>query len=230
MSLAQISSLNSVSGGSLSSSETDAISSNNNASTNSAGALQNEFLQMMVAQIQNQDPLNPLDGTQYVSQLAQFSMVEGVENLRVLQQQNLTKMDTQQVLQSTNLVGREVMAPANSISTDKEQTLHGQINLQQTADAVALKVYDQNGNVVATQSWGATPQGTLSYDLPVLPAGKYSFEVTASQGDSLLQPQNYIASEVERVTLPGTGEVQLAVQGVGNVSLFNVVEFGKASS
>lgn len=228
MSLAQISSLNSVSGGSLSSSETDAISSNN--STNSAGALQNEFLQMMVAQIQNQDPLNPLDGTQYVSQLAQFSMVEGVENLRVLQQQNLTKMDTQQVLQSTNLVGREVMAPANRISTDKEQSLHGQINLQQTADSVALKVYDQNGNVVATQSWGATPQGTLSYELPVLPAGQYSFEVTASQGDSLLQPQNYIASEVERVTLPGTGEVQLAVQGVGNVSLFNVVEFGKASS
>ncbi|MGN5184647.1 flagellar hook capping FlgD N-terminal domain-containing protein [Aeromonas veronii] len=54
------------------------------ANQNSGMQLRNEFLQMMVAQIQNQDPTNPLDGAQYVTQLAQFSMVEGVESLKKL--------------------------------------------------------------------------------------------------------------------------------------------------
>ncbi|MGL5505566.1 MAG: flagellar hook capping FlgD N-terminal domain-containing protein, partial [Aeromonas veronii] len=64
------------------------------ANQNSGMQLRNEFLQMMVAQIQNQDPTNPLDGAQYVAQLAQFSMVEGVEGLKKLQLQSNTKMDT----------------------------------------------------------------------------------------------------------------------------------------
>ena len=110
MSLAQVSSLDSARGSTLKSAEAS-IASNSSTSTGSSTSstgsteLKNEFLQMMVAQINNQDPLNPLDGTEYVSQLAQFSMVEGVENLRVLQQKSLTMQDTEQVLQSTALVG-----------------------------------------------------------------------------------------------------------------------------
>src|SRR5690606_5935666 len=76
-----------------------------------AFALRNEFLQMMVAQVQNQDPLNPLDGTEYVSQLAQFSMVEGLEYMRQQEQQNGVLLNTLQVLQSSQLVGKQVTVP-----------------------------------------------------------------------------------------------------------------------
>ena len=237
MSLAQVSSLDSARGSTLKSAEasiasnTSSTSGTSSSSSSTGGTeLKNEFLQMMVAQINNQDPLNPLDGTEYVSQLAQFSMVEGVENLRVLQQKSLTMQDTEQVLQSTALVGKEVMAPASTLTLDQPQGVRGQIYLPSAADGVTLQVYDQYGQKVATRQWSSSGQGALNYELADLPAGQYSFEVTSTLGGVQSKPQNYVAGEVERVVLPGTGEIQLQVEGVGAVSLFNVVEFGKTEA
>lgn len=239
MSLAQVSSLDSARGSTLKSAEASIASNTGSTSTSGTSSsssstggteLKNEFLQMMVAQINNQDPLNPLDGTEYVSQLAQFSMVEGVENLRVLQQKSLTMQDTEQVLQSTALVGKEVMAPASTLKLDQPQDVRGQIYLPSAADGVTLQVYDQYGQKVATRQWSSSGQGALNYELADLPAGQYSFEVTSTLDGVQSKPQNYVAGEVERVVLPGTGEIQLQVEGVGAVSLFNVVEFGKTEA
>ena len=199
--------------------------------TNQNGGMQlrNEFLQMMVAQIQNQDPTNPLDGAQYVAQLAQFSMVEGVEGLKVLQQKSINMMDTQQVLQSTALIDKEVMVPSKTLKQQQEQQIRGQIELQGAAEQVDLKVYDQHGVLVASKSWGESKAGGLDYELPLLPAGEYSFEVKASTGKALVGSTNYVASKVDRVTLPGTGEIMLQVAGVGDVPLFNAIQFGKSA-
>ena len=79
MSLPQVSGLDTARSASQYSATPDIAS--NNTTAGQGVQLRNEFLQMMVAQIQNQDPTNPLDGAQYVTQLAQFSMVEGVEGL-----------------------------------------------------------------------------------------------------------------------------------------------------
>lgn len=199
--------------------------------TNQNGGMQlrNEFLQMMVAQIQNQDPTNPLDGAQYVAQLAQFSMVEGVEGLKVLQQKSINMMDTQQVLQSTALIDKEVMVPSKTLKQQQEQQIRGQIELQGAAEQVDLKVYDQHGVLVASKSWGESKAGGLDYELPLLPAGEYSFEVKASTGKALVGSTNYVASKVDRVTLPGTGEIMLQVAGVGDVPLFSAIQFGKSA-
>lgn len=199
--------------------------------TNQNGGMQlrNEFLQMMVAQIQNQDPTNPLDGAQYVAQLAQFSMVEGVEGLKVLQQKSINMMDTQQVLQSTALIDKEVMVPSKTLKQQQEQQIRGQIELQGAAEQVDLKVYDQHGVLVASKSWGESKAGGLDYELPLLPSGEYSFEVKASTGKALVGSTNYVASKVDRVTLPGTGEIMLQVAGVGDVPLFSAIQFGKSA-
>ncbi|MGU5653011.1 flagellar hook assembly protein FlgD [Aeromonas allosaccharophila] len=199
--------------------------------TNQNGGMQlrNEFLQMMVAQIQNQDPTNPLDGAQYVAQLAQFSMVEGVEGLKVLQQKSINMMDTQQVLQSTALIDKEVMVPSKTLKQQQEQQIRGQIELQGAAEQVDLKVYDQHGVLVASKSWGECKAGGLDYELPPLPAGEYRFEVKASAGKALVGSTNYVAGKVDRVTLPGTGEIMLQVAGVGDVPLFNAIQFGKSA-
>ncbi|ATP89361.1 MULTISPECIES: flagellar hook assembly protein FlgD [Aeromonas] len=191
--------------------------------------LRNEFLQMMVAQIQNQDPTNPLDGAQYVTQLAQFSMVEGVESLKVLQQKSINMMDTQQVLQSTDLIDKEVMVPSQTLGQEQEKAIRGQVELGGAADTVELKVYDKHGTLVATKNWGESKAGALDYELPVLPAGEYSFEVKASLGGVATTTRNYVASQVERVSLPGTGEIMLQVAGVGEVPLFSAVQFGKSA-
>jgi Flagellar hook capping protein len=241
MSLPQISSLETAKGTSLStkssiaSNSTTSSSSSSTSSTsstssdsNSAAGLQSEFLNLMVAQVQNQDPLNPLDGTQYVSQLAQFSMVEGIENLRVLQQQSLSMDTTSQILQSTALVGKEVSAPTTSLTLTEEQNVSGQVELTSAADAVALKVYNSSGKLVATKSWSGSDAGTLDYDLGSLPAGTYSFVTTATADGSATQPQNYVNAEVDRVSLPSSGEIQLEVNGVGSVALANIIGFGQS--
>lgn len=229
MSIATVNSLDSA----ISSSQSSgAIATNGNTagtSANNSLGLRNEFLQMMVAQVQNQDPTNPLDGTQYVSQLAQFSMVEGVENLKVLQQKSISMMDTGQVLQSTSLVGKEVVVPADSLKLDADKVVKGRIELPGAADKVALKVYNEYGQQVKAVEWGGQSGGMLDYDLGSLPAGKYTFSVTAS-GESLSsQPKNYLASTVERVKLPGDGQIMLQVSGLGDVSLYNTIEFGNAA-
>lgn len=201
-----------------------------NGATDGQGVqLRNEFLQMMVAQIQNQDPTNPLDGAQYVTQLAQFSMVEGVEGLKVLQQKSINMMDTQQVLQSTDLIDKEVMVPSQTLDQQKEGAIRGQVELAGAADAVELKVYDKHGTLVATKSWGESKTGALDYELPALPVGEYSFEVKASLAGVATTTKNYVASRVERVSLPGTGEIMLQVAGVGDVPLFSAVQFGKSA-
>lgn len=225
MSLPQVSSLDTAR--STSQSVDDNIAGN---STASGGMqLRNEFLQMMVAQLQNQDPTNPLDGSQYVTQLAQFSMVEGVEQLKVLQQKSIAMMDTQQVLQSTDLIGRDVMVPTASLKQGEEKAIRGQIELGGAADQVELKVFDQHGTLVATRNWGESKAGGIDYDLPVLPAGEYSFEVKASLAGSNVQSKHYVSSTVDRVTLPGTGDIMLEVAGVGEVPLFSAIQFGKSA-
>ncbi|MFM5697847.1 flagellar hook assembly protein FlgD [Aeromonas veronii] len=199
------------------------------ANQNGGMQLRNEFLQMMVAQIQNQDPTNPLDGAQYVTQLAQFSMVEGVESLKLLQQKSINMMDTQQVLQSTDLIDKEVMVPSKTLTKSDDKAIRGQVELAGAADQVELKVYDEHGTLVATKSWGESKAGGLDYELPELPAGEYSFEVKASLNGVATTSKNYVASKVERVTLPGTGEIMLQVAGVGDVPLFSAIQFGKSA-
>ena len=233
MSLPQVSSLETARGSSLPSSKSaissnSTTSSNNTSSSSTAAGLQSEFLQLMVSQVQNQDPLNPLDGAQYVSQLAQFSMVEGIENLRVLQQQSLSADVTSQILQSTALVGKDVSAPTTSLTLAKEQNVTGQIALTSPADTVSLKVYNSNGKLVATKSWAGSSQGTLDYDLGSLPAGSYHFVTSASTAGTASKPQNYVNAEVQRVALPDSGEIQLEVTGVGTVSLTNIIGFGQS--
>jgi flagellar basal-body rod modification protein FlgD len=227
MSLPQVSGLDTARSASQHSATPDIAS--NNASASQGVQLRNEFLQMMVAQIQNQDPTNPLDGAQYVTQLAQFSMVEGVEGLKVLQQKSINMMDTQQVLQSTDLIDKEVMVPSQTLSQKDEQSIRGQVELGGAADQVELKVYDKHGTLVATKNWGESKAGALDYTLPTLPAGEYSFEVKASLAGVATTTKNYVASKVERVNLPGTGEIMLQVAGVGDVPLFSAVQFGKSA-
>ncbi|WP_421201444.1 flagellar hook assembly protein FlgD [Aeromonas enteropelogenes] len=231
MSLPQVNSLDTARSTSQQAAQPD-IAPNNKASgqdAQSGMALRNEFLQMMVAQIKNQDPTNPLDGAQYVTQLAQFSMVEGVESLKMLQQKSINMMDSQQVLQSTTLIDKDVMVPGKTLSLRNDKVIRGQVELTGAADQVELKVYDEKGALVATKNWGSSKAGGLDYELPSLPAGQYSFEIKASLDGVATTPRNFVVSKVERVALPGTGEIMLQVAGVGEVPLFSAIQFGKST-
>lgn len=190
-----------------------------------AFALRNEFLQMMVAQVQNQDPLNPLDGTEYVSQLAQFSMVEGLEYMRQQEQQNGVLLNTLQVLQSSQLVGKEVTVPATGFELSSSQNVAGQVAMPEGAESVTLKIYNSDGQVVAEKTWSADAKDTaFAFDLP---AGKYRIEAKAQNEQGSAAATAYLQRTVEKVTLGANGgDIQLQLDGMGQLSLFSVIEFG----
>ncbi|MDX1269862.1 MAG: flagellar hook capping FlgD N-terminal domain-containing protein [Oceanisphaera sp.] len=194
---------------------------------NDVGSMRSEFLQMMVAQINNQDPLNPLDGTQYVTQLAQFSMVEGIEQMKIQGQQQATLLDTLQVLGSTSLMGKKVTVPTQSIILDKAEALTGDIPIPPGTETLTMQVLDENGNVVHEQEW-QNPSGEQAFNLPELPEGDYDFKVTADREGVKIPLSPYLTRTVEKVSLPaGGGDIMLSLAGIGQVSLFQVTEFGQ---
>ena len=194
--------------------------------SNSASALKTEFLTLMVAQIRNQDPLNPLDGTEYVSQLAQMSTVEGIQNMSQLQRQNNVLMDTLQVLQTTQLVGKQVSLPVDRIQLDSKETIEGQIKLGLPANDLVVRAINADGRVVEEIKLGARSASETKFELPKLPAGSYRLEVVARHGETTANYTPYLNRTVEKVSVPGNGgDVLLQVSGVGNLSLFSISEF-----
>ena len=87
-------------------------------SVSEAGQLSNQFIALMVAQIQNQDPTNPVDGNQFVEQYATISQVQSLENMTKLQQSSLVLADNLQMLTAAGLVGQSVTVHADSLELD----------------------------------------------------------------------------------------------------------------
>lgn len=193
---------------------------------NSPEALRDEFLTLMVAQIRNQDPLNPLDGTEYVSQLAQLSSMEGIQNLSQLQRQGNVLMDSLQVLQSTQLAGQQVSTPVTHIQLDERERLSGVVELPAAASDVRVWALGSDGRIAAEVSLGALSAGSSPFELPQLPPGSYKLEVVAQQGGDLATYTPVLSRTVEKVSVPANGgDIQLQLAGIGPVSLYSVRDF-----
>jgi flagellar basal-body rod modification protein FlgD len=189
--------------------------------------MKDEFLQLLVAQIQNQDPLNPMDGTEYVAQLAQLSTVEGIENMSQLQNQNNILMDTLQVLQSTQLVGKDVSVSTDQISLKENDTVKGSFSMPGSAEEVQVIARDPSGKIVESVNMGTLIGGQHEFTLPELKKGDYILEVVALNGETTKNFQPSVTRTVEKIIVPSDGgsDIRLNVDGIGLVSLFSINEF-----
>ncbi len=194
---------------------------------NSASSLQNEFITLMVAQIQNQDPLNPLDGTEYVSQLAQFSQVQSMENMSALLQNSMVLQDNLQVLATAGLVGQTV-----HVATDKfemgDTIQEGKIELAHASNQVTLVVEDAYGQKTEIPL-GAHGAGDVEFRIDPeahdLPPGEYTISVKVQEGQD--SPNILLAGKVEEVRIPSTGGSPLVtIAGVGNIPFYQIAQFG----
>src|SRR5574343_5826 len=126
---------------------------------------QDRFLKMLVAQMKNQDPMNPMDNAQVTSQMAQIQTVTGISSLN----DNIKALGSQfgqmQALQSVSLVGREVLVPGNKLSWNPETAkAQGSFEISSPADAVKLEVLAPSGAVVDTVQLGAQGAGVHDFD------------------------------------------------------------------
>tara|TARA_R110000764_G_scaffold134567_1_gene222631 strand:+ start:649 stop:1332 length:684 start_codon:yes stop_codon:yes gene_type:complete len=190
-----------------------------------------QFLELLVAQMNNQDPLSPQENGEFIAQLAQFSTVEGIENMNSSMEALLSGYQSSQALQASSMVGRTVIVPSDQAMVDTSTGMEGQFALPASSGAVSVKVYDSAGSVVDTISMGSLEAGMHDFTWDgqdssgnILPPGAYTFEATASIGGTSKQLATLLPANVDSVSLgAGTnGELLLNVAGLGSISLSSV--------
>lgn len=207
-------------------------SGNNVASNGTASGMNSLFMQLLVAQIQNQDPLNPTDGTEYVSQLAQLTQVQSMENMSQLMATNSVLMDNLQTLTTGNLVGQHVMVQTDSIDSDGTTPIEGRLTLEHPASVVTVIVKDASGTEhkieLANQEAGQV-DFTIDPQEMGLPEGKYTLSVVTDTGEDKVPVE--IGGTVTNVRLPLDGSpTVLNIAGIGEVVYSNITQFGDSAA
>src|SRR5690606_28749618 len=113
----------------------------------SAADGEQRFLKLLVTQLNNQDPLNPLDNAQLTSQLAQMSTVSGIEKLNAALESLIAQSGAGQVLQAAALIGRDVLVPGNAFDLQQGQEVQFALEPTSAADAVVVEIVDDKGRV-----------------------------------------------------------------------------------
>ena len=188
----------------------------------------NDFLTLMTAQLQNQDPLNPTDSNEFLNQLSELSTVEGISQLNTSMGSLSNSMLASQAVNSAALVGQTILAPADAAELASGGSLSGAVQVPSGASSVTLSISNAAGVTVAKVampavagmqgfSWnGQTSNGGTA------PPGVYSVSATAVVGSTSETATTYLNGSVSSVTLdPGSG-VMLNTPQLGAVALGNV--------
>ena len=151
-----------------------------------------DFLKLLTTQLKHQDPLNPMEGTEFTAQLSQFSSLEQLNNINDSIEQLTTSQTSMQNAQAVALIGKTVRAAGNVMdhSEGTPQEIH--FNLDGDAADLLINIYDATDSVVKTITVGARSAGEQSvvwdgrgHDGSQLPSGRYIYEIAAVDGDQL---------------------------------------------
>ncbi|MDH1261771.1 MULTISPECIES: flagellar hook assembly protein FlgD [unclassified Pseudomonas] len=193
----------------------------------------NEFLNLLVAQLNNQNPLEPQGNGEFIAQLAQFSQVEGIEKLNTSMESLLSGYQSSQALQASSLVGRKVIIPSDKAVVDTSESFKGSVVLPVSSSNVYVNVYDSAGAVVNRINLDAQEAGNVSFiwdgkdaDGKVMPPGTYKFEAQATYGAETKGLYTMLPANVDSVTLGGN-ELMLNLAGLGTVPLSQVQIIGQ---
>lgn len=198
-------------------------SASTSAASSSSAATQDKFLKLLVAQMQNQDPLNPLDNAQVTSQMAQLSTVTGIEKLNA----TLEAYTQAQSFQAVNMIGRAVLATGDALQLSKGVAAGG-FELEKAADTVKVSVLDSAGTVVRVLDVGKSDPGVSVFswdgkktDGTAAADGQYSFVVNATQKGSKVTATSLALGEVTSVVMDKAGS-KLSTSNLGLIDLADV--------
>ncbi|MFO6420345.1 flagellar hook assembly protein FlgD [Hylemonella sp. W303a] len=215
--------------------------STSSSSTDSA-EMQERFLKLLIAQINNQDPLNPMDNAQMTSQMAQINTVTGIENLNQTVKDLGSQFTSLQMLQGTSLVGREVLVSDTTLSInegtrdstaedakegDKEtiRYANGAIDLSGTADKVKVEILSPSGEVIDTIDAGALPEGRHYFTWDATDytgSGAPSFRVVAENGGKTVEATGYARHYVQSVGM-SNGALKIDLIGAASINYSDIL-------
>jgi len=188
------------------------------------------FLRLLTTQMQAQDPLNPMDNTEFVAQLSQFTSLERLENMSQSIEQMALGMAANTSAQMVSFVGKTVQVSTSTVHLDEGSTTGFGVELGQDAKEITVTIRDEEGRVVRELELGARAKGEhdltwdgLDADGSPAPEGKYTVEVGAKDAEGVKVPSGTRATRrVEAVSFSG-GAPRLVLQGELEVTLGDVV-------
>ncbi|WP_372871147.1 flagellar hook capping FlgD N-terminal domain-containing protein [Paenalcaligenes niemegkensis] len=200
------------------------------------GDTQDRFLTLLVTQLQNQDPLNPMDNSQVTSQIAQLSTVNGINDLNNTLLAVAGQIDVSQSMQAAELIGKDVLVPGSKISlgsnpddpTIKTATAFG-IDVISPAAKITVTISDKSGKAVRQIELDPLSEGVYTVDWDglddsgnALPDGVYAARVDAFDGDGQsIYAEALTSGRVSSVAYSSKG-LQLDLGLAGNYSLLDI--------
>ncbi len=204
---------------------------------------QDAFLQLMITQMKNQDPLAPQSNSEFVAQLAQFSSVQGLEKLNTNFNNFSSSFNSNQALQASSLVGRSVSVETDTSMLVDKGIISGNVKLASATSDMKINIYDATGALAAQVPVGTVPAGDTNFRFDgqnievngelldwttgekALEPGSYSFKVLASQNGKQEQLTTNLSVNVNSVTIGTDGKLVLNLAGVGPVDMSKVKQF-----
>ncbi|WP_210395771.1 flagellar hook capping FlgD N-terminal domain-containing protein [Motiliproteus sediminis] len=189
------------------------------------------FMKLMIANLRNQDPTSPAETSEFMSQISDMSMVEGIANLNnSMNNFSNSMMSSQTALQASSLIGQTVYVPTTTAQVDANGRVDGVLELPYSSPDVKVTVFDEAGKEVGSFSLGAQAagDGNFAWNLPAeLAGGTYRFEASALGPDNEYEAvQTYLGRNVESVTLGQNGVgMKINIPG-GSVSLDQIKQIG----
>jgi flagellar basal-body rod modification protein FlgD len=189
---------------------------------------QAEFLELMIAQLKNQDPFKAMDPSQFLGQLAQFGTVSGIAEIKEAFGTLSDSMRSSQVLDGATMVGREVLVPSDQVTLQAEGSVTGAIDVPTGTNSLQINIRDANGSLVRRMtlptgsglqefSWdGVADNGARA------PAGDYAFEAVANVAGKSGSLEMLMAGRVNSVTIDAASGLTLNTSNLGSRSLSDV--------
>ncbi len=171
----------------------DTVNGTKKTNSSSVADVQDRFMTLLVTQMKNQDPLNPMDNAQVTSQMAQLSTVTGIDKLNDTMAALISSVQVGQSYQATSMIGHNVLVSGNTVSTEGSGGYFG-VELPVGADKLSITIKDSAGNTVRNVELGAQSEGTLpltwdgkTNDGSVAANGDYKIEVAATIGGQAVE-------------------------------------------
>jgi len=169
---------------------------------------QSEFLKLMTTQLNNQDPMKPMEGGEFFSQIAQFSSVAGIQELQNTFSKVADAMFSGQALQASSLVGRSVMIESPYAQLRKDSMIEGAVELPSSSDNVIINVYKNSGELVKSIEMGPQKRGVIEYGWDgsinngtKADPGEYIVKAEARYGRESYSMETWIKERIDSVTL-----------------------------
>lgn len=184
------------------------------------------FMKLLVAQIKNQDPLNPTSGTEFVTQLSQMAQMETMGQMNNSIGNATTLMDNLQALAVGNLVGQSVMVRTDKVKLDG-QSVNGRLTLEHPSNQVTVHIKDTAGNE-KTIDLGKRDKGQVDFTIDPealgLAPGEYTLSVVSESDEKKVQIE--LSGIINNVRIGKDGALMLNISGLGEIPFLNISEFG----